>query len=979
MGPAFAQDVHRPVGRDRELGLLQQSLSRLLHGESGFVLIGGEAGIGKTTLVRWLAGQARQRGVIVLTGHCYELESTPPYGPWQELARDAPGDLFRELARANPVDLAHPLLTAGSHDLRAAVQDELANVASESPVLLVLEDMHWADRESLELTRYLTRTIGAQPLLLVMTYRDAELHPAQPLYQTLPYLVREGGPLRIAVRPLDRTAVATLIAHRFALPERDITRLTDHLQRHAEGNPFFIEELLIAFEDDRVIEQAPDGDWRLGDLREWTVPPLVRQTIEARLAQLPHSVQRSLEVAAVIGSDVPLDLWEQVIDEPGTLNATMQEALAERFLEEIGHPGSLRFRHALLRQALYERLPLPRRQRLHRRIGELLASEAEPDIDAVADHLWRGQTRAAIPWLIRAGDRALALQAPGIAIDRYDQAFELAATHDEEVLPETLLARGRAYEVEGRFDAAQADFLAALDRARTKQPPSVVEQWQALIELGSLWSAKDYERAGTFFQQALQLSSQLDDRHVRARSLSWMSNWYLNVGQLDRVFALQDEALAMLESLGDLTGIADAATMLAVTYLIQGDCQMAMTCAWRAAGLMRGKDERRHRIAAFNPLIAVAGSYEFATEIPALLPPSVDIRAIGEEAIQLSQATGWPAGEAFARMAFGSHLGYQGAYAEALMHEDQAWQIAEDIEHTQWMALSCMVRGHLSLDLFSLDEALAHAERAAALTHETRSFVHTHLSAALLARIHVARGEPNLAREALAPFLIVPEGSGSAVERGCWAAWTELALAEGDVAGALEAIERLIATTRNRAPGKDSPHLLALRARALWQAGHLDEASRTADEAIRLANQWGFVPLEWRLHALAGDLTEALKRTDAAASHRQTAQGMVDAIAASLPDPVRGETFRAGAAGLLRQTAHPAQRDASSLSPRELEVLRLAAQGMTNGEIAERLYVSSRTVKGHLQSIYNKLGVNTRTAATALAYERGWVTGRTNK
>jgi hypothetical protein len=393
------------VGREREQGLLRTQLDAMLQGKGSLVLVGGEAGIGKTTLVEDLSVQAEEQGALVLWGHAYDLSITRPYGPWLEMAAGYPGDAGLPPLPSfvgNPTEVA----ALGSADrlIEETVAFYLA-VAQARPALLILDDLHWFDEASLDLLRALARMISTNRLLILGTFRSDEIHRHHRLFEFLPLLVREAHALRVDVPRLDDDARRALIAARHPLPVDETNRLAAYLASRSEGNPLYAEELLNALEQDGFLTRTADG-WSLGEITDVHVPALLRQVIETRLKHLAPETYTLLQVGAVIGQDVPIDLWQKVTgagDE--TLITALEQGREARVLEEADGT-KWRFRHALIREALYEELVSLRRRSLHRQIAAELTEMRQPDPDAVAYHYQAANDARAAEWLIRAGERA---------------------------------------------------------------------------------------------------------------------------------------------------------------------------------------------------------------------------------------------------------------------------------------------------------------------------------------------------------------------------------------------------------------------------------------------------------------------------------------------------------------------------------------------------------------------------------------------
>ena len=314
----------------------------------------------------------------------------------------------------------------------AEVRDFFAAASARQPLALFLDDLQWADPASLDLLRFLARSLASHPILLLATYRPDDLTRHHPFSQLLPLLVRESHAVRLALGPLPEAALRDLVRTRYRLAARDEARLVAYLARRTEGNALFATELLRALEEQGAVDA---GGVRLDALEAIAVPLLLRQVIDGRVVRLGEEAEGLLEIAAVIGQGVPLDTWAAVaqVDE-GTIEQVAERAFAAGLLTETRDGAGVGFAHALIREALYEGIPPIRRRRLHRQVAEALAAVREPAPDAVASHFQRaGDARAAM-WLVQAGWRAYR-----------SFAYETARTRFEEALPMiTATERARA-------------------------------------------------------------------------------------------------------------------------------------------------------------------------------------------------------------------------------------------------------------------------------------------------------------------------------------------------------------------------------------------------------------------------------------------------------------------------------------------------------------------------------------------------------
>ncbi len=429
------------VGREREQTMLRAQLDRMLLGDGGTILVGGEAGIGKTTLVEDLSIDAEDQGALVLWGHAYDLSVTPPYGPWMEIFRQYRANVNSSLPSLPAfIGNAEELAKVGSQDaLFVAVAEFLEALAAQRSLMLIIDDLHWVDQASLDFFRFLARRVASYNILLVATYRSDELHRRHPLYTLLPMLVREAGAQRLDIKPLDAGGHEALIRSRYRLSEVDQARLETYLEERAEGNPLYARELLRTLEDEGVLREQ-DQVWIVSDLEQTRVPLLLRQILERRIGRFDDESQRLLEVAAVVGQTVQIAVWRQV----GEVGEDALLALAERAEEAqilVGMPDGdeVQFSHALIRETLYEGIPSLRRRRLHRQVGESVTEIPNPDPDIVAHHFQQAGDRRAAEWLLKAGERAQRAYVWTTAADRFDAAFSKLTEQDAPAVERVVL------------------------------------------------------------------------------------------------------------------------------------------------------------------------------------------------------------------------------------------------------------------------------------------------------------------------------------------------------------------------------------------------------------------------------------------------------------------------------------------------------------------------------------------------------------
>lgn len=275
-------------------------------------------------------------------------------------------------------DPLEPYLGRSPEIVARGVLETLRGLCAGQPLVVILEDLHWADETSLQLLRAVSRELDRLAVLIICTYRDIELDEGQPLYLTLPTLLREPNVRNITLPLLAHDDVRCLVRTRYVLASESETRLAHYLDRYAGGNPLFIDELLRTLEIDRILAPAESG-WALAELPHFQVPPLLRQILDAQLRLLASDDRRLLQLAAVIGEEIPIELWSEVAGVPEEeLSPTVERAIEARLIEETPGRQALRFRHALIREQIYARVVLPGRRAWHRRAGRGLSLHRQP-------------------------------------------------------------------------------------------------------------------------------------------------------------------------------------------------------------------------------------------------------------------------------------------------------------------------------------------------------------------------------------------------------------------------------------------------------------------------------------------------------------------------------------------------------------------------------------------------------------------------
>jgi class 3 adenylate cyclase/tetratricopeptide (TPR) repeat protein len=481
-------------GRDPELALLDEARKRArTDGRAQVVFVSGEAGMGKTTLIAQFARSAHSQGAIVLFGHADE-DLGVAYQPWIEvfktLAREGDPALVAALPSAQRSALARLVPEVGSEAARVAdpeterllllegATELLIATSQQSPVVLVLDDVHWADTASLQLLRHVTISATQMNVTIACTYRDTDLGRGDPLTKLLADMRREANVTRIALGGLEDIEIIELLtAAAGHTLDDDGVGLAHALRRETDGNPFFTAELLRHLSETGGIVFGDDGRWSVaGELDELGLPSSVRDVVGRRVERLGDEAVRVLCLAAVIGRDFDVSVLAALADvEEDLLLDLLDDAVNAAVLVESGHVERYRFAHGLIQHSLYDELSPTRRQRAHQRVAEALeARTITEDAGTLAElaHHWVSATRPAdldkaLGYVRRAGDAARDALAPDDAIRWYQQALDLVArqnTPDDhqraELLAELGTVQRQAAHPEYRQTLLQAATLA---------------------------------------------------------------------------------------------------------------------------------------------------------------------------------------------------------------------------------------------------------------------------------------------------------------------------------------------------------------------------------------------------------------------------------------------------------------------------------------------------------------------------------------
>jgi len=961
------------VGRDTEMARLRGLLDDAVAGCAVTALVGGDAGVGKSRLVAEVMTVAGRSGFTVLCGQCAEIGDSVPYLPFADAFRTAPSHI-EQAVKARPV-LARLLPDGGEpaegtdpsgmarQQMFGAVLGALAEFAATSPVLLVLEDLHWADATTRHLVTFLARMLRRERVAIVGTYRADDLHRRHPLGEVVAELGRLPSVALVELGPLPAAALAEHLSSLPNGPSRLSAALLSTLIDRAEGNAYYAEELLAA-------SSGSPG----------VLPSGLAALLLARVARVSDAAQQVLRAAAVAGrrANDQLVLAASGLDDAGYEEA-VREVVAHQLLVPDG-PDGYRFRHALLREAVYGDLLPGERTRLHGRFTALLADVPGAAAELAYHSLTGHDVTGALAASVRAGEEAERIGAPAEAHRHYDQALELwdrvadaerlAGMNRGELGVKSALAAAASGDVPRAIQllrhvraAALAGDATAEFRARTgerlayyllqsdepgwaaealrvinetveqtpAEPPSPVRA-RAMATSAIAWMASgDSAAAGEWAQRA---------RAEAARSgADWIgADILVTLGMISSREGNAEEAISLF---------AAAHTQAADTRMFGVELRAAYHLA--AARLARGD-------LAGASAAAGAGVRRAEAAGLGLAPYGLDVQHL---LFQAHYADGdWDHAEALARnfpvwvtkqpeavlsaMALFIDVGRGNAVAD----ERRTW--LEPFWDDAFVAY--IARGLLAEQaLWRGDTETALAEAEAALSADARSGRSPAAIRVAAVALSARADRASVARRAGITTAVAAEEAAGA-----------LLLDMARVAARYPALPKSVLGPEGRGwlarAEAEYQRLTGLNAPEGWEKtlaefgpGYVYETART----------------QWRLaEALAGSGRPREAADVCRAASAAAAELRAEPLRAALDDLARRLGLDAGGS---RDAVRDGESSVKALTRREREVLRLMSRGLSNRQIGEELFITQKTASVHVSNILAKLGATTRTEAAAVA------------
>jgi DNA-binding CsgD family transcriptional regulator/predicted negative regulator of RcsB-dependent stress response len=954
------------------MAALDVSLANALEGRGSLCVLTGEPGTGKSRLISELSHHAIAMGFQNLEGNCLERDRDFPFAPFVDalrqclissptvvpsLQRCGLAAILPELSDRSGTRVPDPLLAPEQTKRRLfeSMAVFLAERSTAQPLLLVIEDVHWADPTSLELLEILPRRLSRRPVVIAVTARRDEAN--SDLLTCLASLRRSRAVVEISVEVLDEPGVIHMVKALLGKPVS--LAVISNIHMRTDGNPFYVEELISS------IPPGADPEWLL---TEPVVPISVQKRSQQQIQGLTAMEQRIVDLAAISGNQVDFDLLLEASGTPiGQLLEGLRTLVDRRILVEKASPNRPRFafRHALMGDAYRARLLAPQRRTLHRIVGEakerLLQLDGGITVGDLGYHFFAaGMWGKALLYANQASDEAWRVHATEEALSHSRRALEAALAIGDPVVDVLQRRCGQALGILGRFDDAREHFEAALARARQRG----AQDYQLIIldDLAGLYTSRDYGVAATYAEEALHLARQASQDRDEAIALNRLGNILVNLRRFDEGREMHERAHRLFTASQYQPGQADSLDLIGMARYLAGDVPEARKAFGQAAALFAnlGNIERvASSLTSRGLYLAVVDGHCATDASPRIC------HADAAEGLLISRKIGWRAGEIYALVALAcADLG-DGRYGDAQQRGEQALKLAEDIGHDQWRVIATFTLGILDTEVIDPASARQRFEQARHIAQLAAAGQWLERLDAWIFWCRMHAGDIDWSSYSRSPN----DRPTSIGQRRALVAHIECQLAAGQPDLALDAMDRMLLG----AAGPRSAGLLLLRGNILASLERLQEAEANYIDAQQIASDVGPRSIVWRTSAARSlfwsGRDEALSRNEAL-----RAKSELLVLAGSIADEQRRAAFLRSSAVRPWVGTQPRISSAPTiggLSPRERDVTVQVAHGLSNKEVARALGIAEKTVEMHVGNCLSKLQFVSRTQLAAWAVAEG--------
>ncbi|WP_176491282.1 AAA family ATPase [Polaromonas sp. AET17H-212] len=886
------------VGRSNEYGQFVGLIARLTMGSGHVVLLQGEAGIGKTRLMLEVAAYAQARDLPTLVTNCYEIERSIAYQPVIDLAAQAcqaapearlrmiAPILLAEIAALVPAMAARladlPPLSADFPEARQArlfhaLVQLFDALAQNRQLMLIIDNIQWADDASLQFLHFFARQIASRPVLLACAYRDEELDNSERLTSLVDSLRREPHARHMALARLGPGDTEALL-RKLNDPKLGAPDLAVRLHRETDGNPFFLWSIL---------HSLGEGECAVSDALSLPLPDALRDSVRARLARVPQEDRPLLDVAAVLGRRFDFETLLALTRVPeARFLHTMESLVKRRLLREDQDSGFYDFSHDKVREVVYRDIGMARRVLLHRVVAELLEQPADSESherDAhLAEHYERGKVwPKALLYLGLAAEHSQKLFAMREALQWFDRAVALFQAHPEAATRAQQLAlyerRGVARAQAGQIEGAVADFQRVIDAARALGEHEHARD--VLIQLGMAYRRADaYEQAVACLDEALTASRATEDERHVADTLYHLGTVAWSNGRNDLAMTHHQQAVEICERLAltDLVAV-QAFHGRGEAHFANAEPAAAIVSFSRSLDLARGIGDKSYESENLMMIGWACTGHMGLADYPRALSSFDAALAIARAADLQWHLGPTLIGRAHVRVALGS-------FAEAWADLNEALPRLETLGLVRYQMMAHDALGCLLLDLNLPEEAAEHFDRGLRLARDAGIRYWLPRLQANLVIAQLRLGVPGDRATLQAARQYAQEHNEGWLTLRCLEALAELALVEGDAQAGIKHARELLALASRGGMRELTGRAHCLLGRA-WLAGKAYAAARKdLVEALGEAKGIGQIPLAWKCHRALAQVAAALG--DAGAEDHQRA--CADEIAARIALNLQG-------------------------------------------------------------------------------------------
>ncbi|MFZ5910019.1 MAG: ATP-binding protein [Chloroflexota bacterium] len=858
------------VGRETDRSALLQFLEGIFHKLGGLVLLEGEAGVGKTRLLQDLARDAEWRGAQVLWGSARETQERKPYAPLVEALQSGLSPLRVTqiqqvveriwLQTVFPLLSPHPALPAiepapplppaqeGAR-LVEAIARLIQGWADVTPLVLVLEDLHWADQDTFDLLAALTRRLSSRSILIIGSYRGEDARANPLVWEGLQAINRGSLLSQRVLSRLDRQATGELIRRSLGLAS-PAPLFEERLFRETDGNPLFVLEALRALQDEGLLTRDENGTWstpwdeKTADYAELPLPPVVEQVITRRLERLPSHLIPAIRLAAVLGGHFDFDLFLAVNDlPPQKLLEETRSLIQSNFLEETA--AGYRFSHEIIRQAVYEQMSAEIRVDIHRRVGEALEKLETVQPATLAYHFaWGRNWCQAAHYHYQAGLQSMNAFAYAAAREHFSQAISFLEAAEVSTIEQFDLfaAREKVSDILGDRQAQSKD-LEVMERIAHGDDARLCRA--ALRRAWLLTQTNHYEEAQAAARKAQELGRALNDTAAQAEALNMIGTALTWQGKTaDSIEPLRN-AVELAQQSGDLLTEARYRRALASSHLGIREYDAAR----------RELEISLQRAAQHNDLLEQAEGLNLLGIIHMERGATEEALPIYEQSIEHCRKIGFLYGEGRALVNLGNLCYFQGRLGETLRLYDQAIQIFEALDEKRGEVQLRLNRASITLNVLgNSPQVKADSQFALDYARQVDDPISLGQALTVLAEAERQEGEIQKARTHLEEGIRVMEKTGDR-----WLLAQEyrtlgsLNIEDSRFDEAIENLEQALAICQQLGLEDMQPPILGIRGLALLGMARFEEALQSTEEAMRRLSpdvEQGYLIPYWHAQAL---------------------------------------------------------------------------------------------------------------------------------